>query len=98
MKKIFKYIKLLILLIFINQLIILISNESIRKGWWKSNSENRFNDHDFLQFELNQYRKLKWNIIMEKGGKSGIIQLYIGKKLLISNLTLTEWYLYENKG
>lgn len=93
MKKIFKYIKLLILLILINQIIILISNESIRKGWWKSNSENRLNDHDVLEFDSN----LKWNIITENGNKSGIIQLYIGKKLLISNLTLTEWYWFEHK-
>ena len=98
MKKIFKYIKLLILLILINQIIILISNDSIRKGSWKSNSDNRFNEHDFFEFDSNPNRNLNWNIITEKGNKSGIIQLYIGKKLLISNLTLTEWYLYENKG
>ncbi|WP_442844599.1 hypothetical protein [Leeuwenhoekiella sp. H156] len=94
MKKIFKYIKLLILLILINQLIILISNDSIRKGWWKSNSENRLNDHDVIEFDSN----LKWNIITEGGNKIGIIQFYIGKKLLISNMTLTKWCLYENKG
>ncbi|WP_386104173.1 hypothetical protein [Tenacibaculum geojense] len=94
MKKILKYIKLLILLILINQTIILISNDSIRKGWWKSNSVNRFNDHDFLELDSN----LNWNIITEKGKKSGIVHLYVGEKLLISNLTLTEWYFYENKG
>ncbi|MDY7395247.1 hypothetical protein UMM65_08330 [Aureibaculum sp. 2210JD6-5] len=94
MKKLFKYLKVLVLIIVINQIIILISNDSIRNGWWKSNSENRFNEHDFLEFDSN----LNWNIITEKGKKSGIVQLYIGKKLLISNLTLTEWYLYENKG
>ena len=93
MKKILKYIKLLILLILINQTITLISNDSIRKGWWKSNSDNRFNDYDFLELDSN----LNWNIITEKGKNNGIIQLYIGKKLLISNLTLTEWYFYENK-
>ena len=93
MKKIFKYSKLLILLILINQIIILISNDSIRKGWWKSNSENRLNEHDVLVFDSN----LNWNIITENGNKSGIVQLYVGKKLLISNLTLTEWYLYEHK-
>ena len=93
MKKIYKVIKVLILLILINQIIILISNGSIRKGWWKSNSENRLNEHDVLEFDSN----LKWNIITENGKKSGIVQLYIGKKLLISNLTLTEWYLYEHK-
>jgi hypothetical protein len=94
MKKIFKYIKVLILLILVNQLFILISNNSIREGWWKSNSENRFNEHDVLQFDSN----LNWNIITGNGKESGIIQLYLGKKILISNLNLTEWYWYENKG
>lgn len=93
MKKIYKVIKILILLFLINQIIILISDDSIRKGWWKSNSENRLNEHDLLEFDSN----LKWNIITENGKRSGIVQLYIGKKLLISNLTLTEWYLYEHK-
>jgi hypothetical protein len=93
MKRFFKYIKFFILILFINQLIILTLNDSIRKGWWKSNSTNRFNEHDVLEFDSN----LNWNIIKEKGRKSGIVQLYIGKKLLISNLTLTEWYLYEHK-
>jgi hypothetical protein len=93
MKKIFRYLKFLILLIFINQIIILISNDSIRKGWWKVNGINRLSEHDFLEFDSN----LNWNIITENGNKTGIIQLYIGKKLLISNLTLTEWYWYEHK-
>ena len=93
MKKTFKYIKILIFILLINQIIILIFNNSIRKGWWKSNSENRFNEHDVLEFDSN----LNWNIITEKGKKTGIVQLYVGKKLLISNLTLTEWYLYEHK-
>jgi len=93
MKRIFRYIKILIILILINQIIILISNNSIRKGWWKSNSENRLNDHDVLEFDQN----LNWNIITENGKKNGIVQFYVGKKLLISNLTLTEWYLYEHK-
>ena len=93
MKKTFKYIKILIFILLINQIIILISNNSIRKGWWKSNSENRFNEHDVLEFDSN----LNWNIITEKGKKTGIVQLYVGKKLLISNLILTEWYLYEHK-
>ena len=93
MKRIFKYLKILILLILINQIIILTFNNSIRRGWWKSNSKNRFNEHDVWELDSN----LKWNIITEKGKKSGIVQLYFGKKLLISNLTLTEWYLYENK-
>ena len=79
MKKIFKFIKLLILLILINQLIILISNDYIRKGWWKSNSYNQFNEHDFLEFDSNLNRNLNWNIITEKGNKSGIIQLFVGK-------------------
>ena len=93
MKKIFKYLKFLILIIFINQIIILISNDSIRKGWWKVNGKNRLNEHDVLEFNSN----LNWNIIKENGNKTGIIQLYIGKKLLISNLNLTEWYWYEHK-
>tara|TARA_R100001369_G_scaffold73411_4_gene101971 strand:- start:1468 stop:1749 length:282 start_codon:yes stop_codon:yes gene_type:complete len=93
MKKIFKYIKILILLVLINQIIILIYNDSIRKGWWKSNSENRFNEHDVLEFDAN----LSWNVISENGKKSGIVQMFIGKKLLISNMTMTEWYLYEHK-
>lgn len=93
MKKLFKYIKFLILILFINQLIILTLNDSIRKGWWKSNSANRFNEHDVLEFDSN----LNWNIISENGKKSGIVQMYIGKKILISNLNLTEWYLYEHK-
>ena len=83
----------MIALILINQIIILIFNDSIRKGWWKTNSENRLNDHDVLQFDAN----LKWNIISENGKSCGILQMYIGKKLLISNMTLTEWYLYEHK-
>lgn len=86
--------KILIFMILVNQIFILISNDSIRKGWWKSNSENRLNEHDFLEFDKN----LNWNIINEKGKNSGIIQLYIGKKILISNFTFTEWYWYENKG
>ena len=93
MKKILKLIKILILLILVNQIIILISNDSIRKGWWKSNSENRLNDRDVLEFDSN----LNWNIITENKKKIGIIQLYVGKKLLISNLKLTEWYIYEHK-
>ena len=93
MKKIFKYSKFLILLILLNQFIILISNDSIRKGWWKSNSQNRLNEHDVLKFDSN----LKWNLISENGIKSGIIQLYVGKKLLISNLKMTKWYWYEHK-
>jgi hypothetical protein len=93
MKKIFKHIKLLILLILINQIIILVSNESIRKGWWKSNSKNRLNEHDVMIFDSN----LKWNIITENDKKIRIVQLFIGKKLLISNLTLTKWYWYEHK-
>lgn len=93
MKKVFKYIKYLFLIVLINQLLIMTLNDSIRKGWWKSNSSNRFNEHDVLEFNSN----LKWNLITENGNKSGIVQLYVGKKLLISNLTLTEWYLYENK-
>jgi len=94
MKKLFKYIKFLILLVLINQIIILICNDSIRKGWWKINSENRLNEHDVLEFDTN----LNWNVISEKGEKIGIVQLYVGKKILISNLTLSEWYWYENKG
>ena len=93
MKKTIKYAKLLIFLIVINKIIILVSNESMRKGWWKSNSENRLNEHDVLIFDSN----IKWNIITENGKKIGIMQLFIGKKLLISNLTLTEWYWYEHK-
>ena len=93
MKKIFKHIKLLILLILINQVIIIVSIESMRKGWWKSISENRLNEHDVLIFDSN----LKWNIITENDNKIGIVQLLMGKKLLISNLTLTEWYWYEHK-
>ena len=93
MKRILKYVKFLILILVINQLIILTLNNSIRKGWWKSSSSNRFNEHDVLEFDSN----LKWNLITENGKKSGIVQLYIGKKLLISNLILTEWYLYEHK-
>ena len=89
----FKYIKFLFLILIVNQIIILTLNDSIRKGWWKSNSSYRFNEHDVLEFDSN----LKWNLITENGKKSGIVQLYIGKKLLISNLTLTEWYLYEHK-
>ncbi|PNW27020.1 hypothetical protein [Formosa algae] len=72
---------------------ILTLNDSIRKGWWKSNSSNPFNEHDVLELDSN----LKRNLITENGKKSGIVQLYVGKKLLISNLTLTEWYLYEHK-
>lgn len=98
MKKIFKYIKLLILLILINQFIILISNDSIRNGSLKSNSENQLNGIDFIEFNSNQNLNLNWNIISKKGKCIGIVQLYIGKKILISNLTLTEWYLYEKKG
>ena len=93
MKKMFKYIKLLFLILVVNQIIILTLNDSIRKGWWKSISSNRFNEHDVLEFDSN----LKWNLITENGKKIGIVQLYVGKKLLISNLTLTEWYLYEHK-
>jgi hypothetical protein len=94
MRKTFKFLKILILLVFLNQFITLISNDSIRKGWWKANGINRLNEHDVLEFDSN----LKWNIITGNEKKSGIIQLYLGKKLLISNLTLTEWYWYENKG
>ena len=93
MKRVFKYIKYIFLVVLINQFIILTLNDSIRKGWWKSNSSNRFNEHDVSEFDKN----LNWNIITENGKKSGIVQLYVGKKLLISNLTLTEWYLYEHK-
>lgn len=93
MKKVFKYIKISILLLVINQVIILTFNNSIRQGWWKSNSDKRFNEHDVLEFDSN----LNWNLIAENGKKSGLVQIYIGKKLLISNLTLTEWYLYEHK-
>ncbi len=93
MKRVFKYIKYISLVVLINQFIILTLNDSIRKGWWKSNSSNRFNEHDVLEFDKN----LNWNIITENGKKSGIVQLYVGKKLLISNLPLTEWYLYEHK-
>lgn len=93
MKRVFKYIKYIFLVVLINQLIILTLNDSIRNGWWKSNSSNRFNEHDVLEFDKN----LNWNIITANGKKSGIVQLYVGKKLLISNLTLTEWYLYEHK-
>tara|TARA_R110002074_G_scaffold402205_2_gene604632 strand:- start:1236 stop:1517 length:282 start_codon:yes stop_codon:yes gene_type:complete len=93
MRKLFKFLKIVFIIILINQIFILFSNNSIRQGWWKSNSENRFNEHDVLEFDSN----LKWNLITENGKKSGIVQLYIGKKLLISNLTLTEWYLYEHK-
>ena len=93
MKRVFKYIKYIFLVVLINQLIILTLNDSIRNGWWKSNSSNRFNEHDVLEFDKN----LNWNIITENGKKSGFVQLYVGKKLLISNLTLTEWYLYEHK-
>jgi len=93
MKKILKYLKILILLVLINQLIILTLNDSIRTGWWKSISMSRFNEHDVLEFDSN----LNWNIITENGKKRGIVQLYIGEKLLISNITLTEWYLYQHK-
>lgn len=92
-KKFFKFLKILILLILINQVVILLLNDSIREGWWKINSANRFNDHDFLKFDKN----LKWNLIEEDGEISGIVQFYIGKKLVMSNLTLTEWYVYEHK-
>ncbi len=93
MKKFLKYTTFLILILLINQLIILTLNDSIRKGWWKSNSAKQFNEHDVLEFDSN----LNWNIISENGKKSGIVQMYIGKKILISNLNLTEWYLYEHK-
>jgi hypothetical protein len=95
MKKIFKYIKLLILLILINQFIILISNDSLRNGMLKSNSDKQLNGIDFIEFNTNL--ELNWNFISQNGKKIGIIQLYIGSKVLISNLTMTEWYLYENK-
>lgn len=65
----------------------------MRKGWWKSNSENQLNKQEVLILDTN----LKRNIISEKGKKLGIVQLYIGKKILISNITLTEWYWYEHK-
>ena len=94
MRKLFKFLKIVFIIILINQTFILFSNDSIRQGWWKSNSENRFNEHDVLEFDSN----LKWNVITENGNKIGIVQLFVGKKLLISNLTLTEWYWYENKG
>ncbi len=75
---------------------ILTFNNSIKDGIWKSVSEKRLNEHDF--WECNDSINLKWNVISEKNSKIGIVQMYIGKKILISNLTLTEWYLYQNKG
>lgn len=94
MKKIIKYIKILILLLVLNQVIILIFSSFIREGWWKTNSTNRFNEHDALKFTTSN---LKWNLIEENGEICGIVQLYIGKKLVISNLTMTKWYVYEHK-
>ena len=85
--------KILLVIIVVNQILIFTSRNSIQNGNWKSNSDSRFGEHDFL--DGNFY--LKGNIIIG-GRQKGLIQLYIGKKLLISNFTLTEWYLYENKG
>ena len=94
MKKIIKYIKILILLLVLNQVIILIFSSFIREGWWKTNSTNRFNEYEALKFTTSN---LKWNLIEENEEICGVVQLYIGKKLVISNLTMTEWYVYEHK-
>lgn len=91
MKFVFKSIAILACLVLINQVFVLIAQDSIREGWWKSNSELRLTDQDVLEFDSN----LKWNVITQGGRKVGIIQLYMGKKILISNTNLTEWYLYE---
>jgi hypothetical protein len=85
--------KILLVIIVVNQIVIFTLRNSIQNGKWKSNSDSRFSEHDFL--DGNFY--FKGNIIVG-GRQKGLIQLYIGKKLLISNFTLTEWYLYENKG
>lgn len=94
MKKLFKYFKFLILLILINQFVILTLNDTIRKGFWKVSGVNRLDGNDVLELNSN----LHWNLISVSSEKTAIVQLYLGKKLLISNLTLTDWYWYENKG
>jgi len=64
----------------------------------KSISGNQLNGIDFIEFDSTSNLKLNRNIISKNGKSIGIVQMYIGKKILISNLTLTEWYLYQNKG
>lgn len=98
MKKIKKILKFTFLILIINQLIILVSNNSIKNGFWKISRENRFNERDFLNFNSNSNLKLKWNVIVDtKNDNLGIIHLYTGDNLLVSNSTFTKWYLYNNK-
>ena len=38
-----------------NQLIVLLNNNSIRNGFWKVSRENRFNERDFLDFNSTDF-------------------------------------------
>ena len=93
MKKILKLLKILILILSLNQIIILTYNNSLRKGHWKSISKKQLVGIDFLELDNN----LRWNTISKDGEIIGIVQFYTGNKMLVSNLTLTEWYLYQHK-
>lgn len=94
MKRFLKLLKLFLIILLTNQLVILLCNSKIEKGNWKNTRSKRFNEHDFLNFST---LNLNWSFISEKNKQTGIIHFYTGKKLLISNISLTEWYLYENK-
>lgn len=94
MKKWLKYFFILIGIFLLNQLYILSKNNSLKGGFLKSNSENKLHNQDIIELDKDN---LYGNIILIDRKKAGIIQFYIGSKVIISNLTLTEWYLYEEK-
>ena len=93
MKKGLNFLKLFVLILILNQFFILLSNNSIKDGWWKSISDKQLCGKDFIELE----NKLKYNVLFEENKPVGFIQFYIGNKILISNTKFTEWYLYQNK-
>jgi len=94
MKRLLKYLVYLILLILLNQIYILSSTDQIKQGWWKkSNMNTNFNGLDILELDSN----LNWNIISNNRNNTGIIHFYGWDKLLITNLSLTQWHWYDHK-
>ena len=76
MKKILKLLKILILILSLNQIIILTYNSTLRKGHWKSISKKQLAGIDFLKLDKN----LQWNTISKDREIIGIFQLYVGNK------------------
>ena len=80
MNKYRKYFIVIVGLFLANQLYILSRNESLINSLLKSNSTNQVGGHNFLELEEED---LKCNIISINGKKVGIIQFYIGSKVII---------------